>query len=74
MMAHSNKPHHDRTLTAREREVLALVAAGHSTPSIAEQLGIAQGTVKAHLTSVYKKIPVQNRVQATRYYLDHLAP
>jgi DNA-binding CsgD family transcriptional regulator len=62
----------DLPLTPREREILVLVAAGDSTRVIAERLGIAEGTVKAHLTSVYKKIRVQNRVQAARYYLAHL--
>jgi DNA-binding CsgD family transcriptional regulator len=61
-------------LSPRELEVLALVAAGDSTLVIADQLGITAGTVKAHLTSIYKKLRVQNRVQAARYYLDHLAP
>jgi DNA-binding CsgD family transcriptional regulator len=61
-------------LTRRELEILALVAAGDSTPDIAKQLGISPGTVKAHLTSVYKKIGAKNRVQAARYYFDHLAP
>lgn len=61
-------------MTAREREVLEQVAAGHSTPLIAERLGITPGTVKAHMTSTYKKIRVQNRVQAARDYVDHLAP
>jgi DNA-binding CsgD family transcriptional regulator len=76
-MAHSDNVDRDRRdhrLTPREREVLALVAAGHSTPAISEQLGITPGTVKAHLTSIYKKVHVQNRVQAARYYLDHVAP
>jgi DNA-binding NarL/FixJ family response regulator len=75
-MAHSNDPDRERhlPLTRREREILALVAVGHSTPMIAEQLGITPGTVKAHVTSIYKKIRVQNRVQAARYYLDHFAP
>jgi DNA-binding CsgD family transcriptional regulator len=61
-------------LTRRELEILALLSAGHSTPDIARQLGISPGTVKTHLTSVYKKIGAKNRVQAARYYLDHLAP
>jgi DNA-binding NarL/FixJ family response regulator len=61
-------------LTPRQREILALVASGLSTPDVAAQLGISPGTVKTHLTSIYKAIGVRNRVQATRYYLDHLAP
>jgi DNA-binding CsgD family transcriptional regulator len=61
-------------LTPRELEVLALLAAGNTTVDIARQLGITPGTVKTHLTSVYKKIGASNRVQAARYYLDHLAP
>jgi DNA-binding CsgD family transcriptional regulator len=75
MTSDSNKPKRDDPpLTAREREILALVAAGHPTPVIAERLGIAAGTVKTHLTSIYKKTRVRNRVQAARYYLDHVAP
>jgi DNA-binding CsgD family transcriptional regulator len=61
-------------LTPRQREILALVASGLSTPDVAKELGIAPGTVKAHLTAIYRVIGVHNRVQATRYYLDHLAP
>jgi two-component system, NarL family, response regulator DesR len=61
-------------LTPRELEVLALLAAGNRTADIARQLGIAPGTVKTHLTSVYRKVGASNRVQATRYYLDHLTP
>ena len=61
-------------LTPRQREILALVASGLSSPDVAAQLGITPGTVKTHLTAIYKAIGVRNRVQATRYYLDHLAP
>jgi DNA-binding NarL/FixJ family response regulator len=60
-------------LTPRQREILALVASGLSTPDVAKQLNIAPGTVKTHLTAIYKAIGVHNRVQAARYYLDHLA-
>jgi DNA-binding CsgD family transcriptional regulator len=75
MTTHSNDTDRDDgPLTPREREILDLVAAGHPTPVIADRLGISAGTVKAHLTSIYKKLRVQNRVQAARYYLDHLAP
>jgi DNA-binding NarL/FixJ family response regulator len=58
-------------LTARELEVLALVAAGQPTRAIAEALGIAAATVKCHLTHAYRKTGADNRVKATRYYLEH---
>jgi DNA-binding CsgD family transcriptional regulator len=61
-------------LTPRQREVLALVASGLSTPDVARQLGITPGTVKTHLSAIYKLIGAHNRVQAARYYLEQLAP
>lgn len=70
MRAHSNSTEPDDLLSPRELEVLALLAAGHSTPAISQRLGITPGTVKSHLTSIYKKIRVHNRVQAARYYLE----
>lgn len=67
-------PPERRPLTPRQREILGLVASGLSTAEIAARLGITPGTVKAHLTMIYSRIGVKNRVQATRYYLDGLAP
>jgi DNA-binding NarL/FixJ family response regulator len=69
-MSKAARAHRGDSLTGREWEILALLAAGLSTLQIAGHLGIAQGTVKTHLTSVYKKIGAQNRVQAARFYLD----
>jgi DNA-binding NarL/FixJ family response regulator len=60
-------------LTPRELDVLEFVAAGHSTPQVAARLGIAPVTIKTHLTSVPRKVGAQNRVQATRHYLDRFA-
>ena len=60
-------------LTHREVQILALVAAGEPTPAISRRLGIAENTIKSHLTSVYKKTGVGNRVQAARHYLHHYA-
>jgi DNA-binding NarL/FixJ family response regulator len=51
-------------LTAREREVLELVAAGQSNGEIGGQLGIAEKTVKHHMTSILSKLQVASRVEA----------
>lgn len=51
-------------LTAREAEVLELVAAGLSNAEIAERLVIAPGTAARHVANVYAKLGVHNRVQA----------
>jgi DNA-binding NarL/FixJ family response regulator len=52
------------SLTDREREVLGLVADGLPNKQIARQLGISEKTVKAHLTSAFRTIGVDDRVQA----------
>jgi DNA-binding NarL/FixJ family response regulator len=54
----------DPQLSAREREILALVAAGLPNKVIGQRLGIAEKTVKVHLTTIYRSIGVHDRVQA----------
>src|SRR6266550_2189102 len=54
-------------LTRRERE---LVAAGASNKEIAERLSIAERTVKAHLTSIFRKLGVSSRLHLAVYALD----
>jgi DNA-binding NarL/FixJ family response regulator len=54
----------DLDLTAREREVLALVGEGLANKAIARRLGISEKTVKTHLTSVFTALGVTDRVQA----------
>ena len=51
-------------LTAREAEVLALLAGGHCNKAIARELGIAVGTVKAHVKGIMGKLGVSTRTQA----------
>lgn len=51
-------------LSAREREVLALVARGTSNKEIARELFISEATVKTHLTHVYAKLGVNDRAAA----------
>ena len=54
----------DHRLTAREREILSLMAVGMTNPQIAAQLVIAAGTVKTHTLNIYRKLEVANRTQA----------
>ncbi len=51
-------------LSHREREVLRLVAGGHSNKQIAHALGITERTVKFHVTSILNKLGAENRAQA----------
>jgi len=51
-------------LTAREREVFRLIAAGHSNTEIAQELYISDTTVKTHVTHIFQKLNLRDRVQA----------
>lgn len=59
-------------LTRREAEVLRLVAEGLANKQVAHRLGISERTVKAHLTSVFQRIGVTDRVRATLWAHEHL--
>lgn len=62
------------TLTEREREVVVLIGEGLQNRSIAEQLSITETTVRHHLTSVFAKLGVSNRLELVIYaYRNHLA-
>jgi DNA-binding NarL/FixJ family response regulator len=54
-------------LSPREREVLVLVAEGLPNKLISRRLGISEKTVKAHLTSVFRSIGVDDRTQAAMW-------
>ena len=57
----------DSPLTARELEVLQLVAAGSTNGEIARRLWVTEQTVKFHLSNIYRKLEVGNRTQASHY-------
>ena len=52
------------TLSARETEVLALVAQGKSNPAIAQALFVSEATIKTHLLHVFEKLNVSDRTRA----------
>jgi DNA-binding CsgD family transcriptional regulator len=53
-------------LTRRQREILRLVAEGHSNAALARKLWVTEQTVKFHLSNVYRKLEVTNRTEASR--------
>jgi DNA-binding NarL/FixJ family response regulator len=55
------------TLSRREREVIALIAEGLSNKRIAERLSITETTVRHHLTSIYTKLEVADRLELLVY-------
>lgn len=60
----------DDLLTPREVEVLRLVAAGRSNQQVASSLVISGKTVERHLSNIYRKLEVNNRAAATRYWYE----
>lgn len=58
-------------LSHREYDILKLVASGYSNKAIAGQLFISEKTVKNHLTQIFRKLDVNDRVQATLFAIKH---
>jgi DNA-binding CsgD family transcriptional regulator len=57
-------------LTRREKEVLGLIARGHSNAEIAEAFVISEGTVKTHVKRVLSKLDLRDRTQATSFVYE----
>ena len=55
------------TLTPRERDVIALVSEGHKNRDIATRLRITEATVRHHLTAIFAKLEVPDRVGLVLY-------
>lgn len=60
-------PHGVGCLTRREREVLSLLAAGHSTKGLANRLQISQVTARNHIQHIYQKLGVHSRAEAVGF-------
>ena len=67
------KPNHrfdPKSLTPREREVIAMLALGLQNKAIADRLFISETTVRHHLTSIFDKLDVSNRLELMRQVFD----
>lgn len=62
---------YDSNLTDREKEVLTLIALGHTNKEIAETLMISVKTVESHKTKIMEKINCQKRSEMVRYALEN---
>jgi len=58
-------------LSAREVEVLTLIAAGRSNTEIARELVLSNATIKSHINHIFAKIGARDRAQAVHYAYDH---
>jgi DNA-binding CsgD family transcriptional regulator len=63
-----------QSLTLREREIVTMVLRGHSTESIAMQLGISPGTVKIHRKNIYRKMKVSTQAELFAAFIGFAAP
>jgi DNA-binding NarL/FixJ family response regulator len=57
-------------MTKREREIIAVIADGHSNKEIAQQLNIATHTVKSHVHNIMEKLALHSRLQIATYSRD----
>jgi DNA-binding NarL/FixJ family response regulator len=65
--ARTDQPLREEPLTAREQEVVKLIAEGYSTRQIADELVISEKTVDRHRANILEKLGMHDRVELTRY-------
>jgi DNA-binding NarL/FixJ family response regulator len=65
--ARNDQPLHDEPLTAREQQVVKLIAEGNTNKQIAQELVISEKTVERHRANVLEKLAMHDRVDLTRY-------
>ena len=68
---HDSHPNLHDDLTARERDILALLAKGYDNQTIANELFISLKTVKTHVSNILGKLNVDDRTQAVVYAFRH---
>ena len=73
--AHDMQPELHEDLTARERDILRLLAKGYDNQTIADELFISLKTVKTHVSNILAKLEVDDRTQEVVYaFKHHLVP
>jgi len=70
LMREVRAPESPEALTARETEVLELLARGHANKQIASSLYVSEKTVKAHVSAILKKLGVRSRTQAALHAVE----
>jgi two-component system response regulator NreC len=65
------KPSDSDRLTPREREVLRLIALGHTSVEIARKLGLSPRTIETHRARIHRKLNLDTRAELVRYALQH---
>ena len=61
----------DLGLTPREMQIIALIVAGYTNKDLAKELKISQNTSKHHLTNIFNKLGVSNRLELVLYAIDN---
>jgi DNA-binding NarL/FixJ family response regulator len=61
----------DFGLTPREMQVIPLIAAGYTNKDLAQKLGITEHTAKHHLTNIFDKLGVSNRLELVLFAINH---
>lgn len=65
------EPNIQKLLTPREYDVFRLLALGHDNKEIAETLFLTEGTVRNHVSNIYSKLDLKDRIQVVKYAIKH---
>jgi DNA-binding NarL/FixJ family response regulator len=66
-----SRPRPDGGLTARELQILRLVATGRTNRAIADELALSEKTIARHISNIFSKLDVSSRAAATAYAFEH---
>jgi DNA-binding NarL/FixJ family response regulator len=67
----ASEPRRNFGLSSREMEVIGLIVAGYTNKDLARELGISENTAKHHLTNIFDKLGVSNRLELVLYAVDN---